>query len=107
MSSYYDRHRLIIVAKQNARNRTKEGRKKARINNWIKLDYQKGDKTWDELYELYINKSNCDRCNVKFPPDDAPKSDRRKRNMTKNRGIICMKCNHDTRVERYDKRCQA
>ena len=41
------------------RNNTPEGRKKSRVRNWQRLNHNKGDKSWDELYEEYLSVVKC------------------------------------------------
>jgi len=92
--TYYQRNKEIMLAKQNARNNTPEGKKRNRISNWVKLEYEKniGD-TYDEIYEKYINKTNCERCDVLFVSDDIPYHDAKKY-LTKQNNIICKHCAH-------------
>ena len=92
--SYYQRNREIMLEKQNIRNKTPEGRKRNRVTNWIKLEYEKNiGNTWDEIYEKYMNKTNCEECNVLFIEDDIPYHPAKK-NLTKENRIICHYCSH-------------
>ena len=92
--TYYSRHREIMLAKQNARNITPEGRKNSRIASWIKQGHEKiiGE-TWDIIYEKYFNKKNCEQCNVLFIDDDIPYG-QHKKNFTPENKIVCYYCSH-------------
>lgn len=102
--SYYQRHKIICLTKQNELNKLPKNKKKQRITNWKKNNFPTGDKTWDEIYDIYMNKTNCEMCNAKFPNDDTPINEPHKKNMTKDKGIICRECNHKTRVKNYKKK---
>ena len=92
--TYYQRNREIMLARSNARNKTPEGRKTNRIASWIKNDYEKNiGITWDEIYEKYMNKTNCEICNVLFVDDDIPYHTT-KRTLTKQNKILCWNCSH-------------
>ena len=78
------------------RNNTPEGRKKSRVRNWQRLNHNKGDKSWDELYEEYLSVVKCPLCKVEFPDDFIAKHDNKK-NLTRTRGIMCFSCNHKTK----------
>ena len=78
---------------------TKEQKLKkiSRITGWKKMEgFNMCGRTWDEIYLNYMDQTHCKRCNVEFP-DESITHHTHKRNLTADRGILCMLCNIQTK----------
>ena len=72
-------------------------KKISRITGWKKMDgFNMCGKTWDEIYMDFMNEKYCKRCNVEFP-DESITHHTHKKHYTRDRGILCMKCNNQTK----------
>ena len=89
--------RLKHLQAQRDYNASPKGRKRGRIYNWkFNIKYDPKDKTWDEVFDIFIGTERCERCNIIFPDDDI-KYHLHKKHLTKERGILCFTCNHLTK----------
>ena len=69
----------------------------SRIKTWKNKGADIPDNiTWDEFYIIFMNEANCKRCGILYP-DENWTHHTHKKNLTMDRGIMCMKCNLQTK----------
>ena len=69
----------------------------SRIQGWRKLEAVIPiDKTYEEFYPDFMAEIFCKRCGVEYP-DETITHHSHKKNLTADRGILCMKCNQQTK----------
>ena len=69
----------------------------SRIQGWRKLEAVIPiGKTYEEFYPDFMAEIFCKRCGVEYP-DETITHHSHKKNLTADRGILCMKCNQQTK----------
>lgn len=103
IKEYYQANKQAISEKQREYIKTPQGRKVYRISTW--KYYGLIHDNYDELYEIYINTTNCQNCSVLLTEDKKTTSTTRCMDHDHNTGlfrmVVCNKCNTSRELRQY------
>lgn len=84
------------MTKNHGLTKEEKAKKISRITGWKKSGADIGWKTWDMIYLEFMAETHCKRCGILYP-DETITHHTHKKNLTADRGIMCMKCNIQTK----------